>query len=211
VERSRPDEDPRKGLSRRKAASGSGGNANRTAGPAHRRGKTAAAVMRKAPAPGAKVAAVLGHARQTAKAHCPTHPARPRTEGVAERMLVNTRQAHEACAGNKSRRFFSVLIAARHLHAGPPQVPTGAPRESGGGLGGMGGAVKSASAAADGGHGRTSRVRNRRNGTKSGPVVRRPVTVSASGASVDRRQRRQTPTATGLQESAPDPTAPGGR
>ena len=48
-----------------------------------RRETVAAMVMRKAPAPGAEVAAVVGESRRTHP------PARSRTEGVAERMLVN--------------------------------------------------------------------------------------------------------------------------
>src|SRR5439155_23591054 len=75
------------------------GNSNsRGGGPAHwrdggnvslKRANSVAAMMRKAPAPGAKVAAVLGRTRNGCRLTIPPTPSCPGTEGVAERMLVN--------------------------------------------------------------------------------------------------------------------------
>jgi len=126
--------------------------------------------MRKAPAPGAEGGGGLEPGSQGPRAHYPTHPSCPRTEGVAERMLVNALPSR----ASKSRRFFSDLIAARHLQVkslpGPPRMPSGLR----GNLGRMGRPVKSASACVDGGHGRASRSpRYARGVTKSGPVVKR--------------------------------------
>jgi hypothetical protein len=114
------------------------------------------------------------------RAHCPTHQSRPGTEGVAERMLVNAPQRV-----SKSRRFFSDLIAARHLQArsvpGSPRRPSGLR----GSLGWMGGPVKSVSGPVDGGKGQASRPPCYAAGvTEAGPVARRP---RAPGKPIRRR------------------------
>jgi hypothetical protein len=98
--------------------------------------------MRKAPAPGAEVAAVLSRARNGRGLIIPPTPSRPRTEGVAERMLVNAPEE-----ASKSRRFFSDLIAKCLPHM--KFIPSSPRRPSGfrGNLGWMRGRLSRITAA----------------------------------------------------------------
>lgn len=154
--------------------------------------------MRKAPAPGAKVAAVLGDARETAELIIPpTQPTRDRG-----------RCRKDARESLRSRRFFSVLIAVRHLHGNRPRL--GLPLK--GWMGNLG---------------RMGRRLSRLPPSPMEGMAERPRPAAAGGAEsgpvVKRRSTRRRPTTAGATRNAkaglgaglywapgtkPDPTAP---